>query len=70
MSVDTNTTGKNLTPYRRVRHPDFVVLVSPVLIGLVSRMRVTASGRFVKRLVVELSDEQHRPVYADEPGCC
>ncbi|MEY2959926.1 MAG: hypothetical protein RLZZ01_2494, partial [Actinomycetota bacterium] len=53
MSVDTNTDGKNLAPYRRVRHPSFVVLVSPVLIGLVSRMRVTTSGRFVKRLVVE-----------------
>lgn len=70
MSVDTNTDGKNLAPYRRVRHPSFVVLVSPVLIGLVSRMRVTTSGRFVKRLVVELSDEQHRPVYADDPDCC
>lgn len=70
MSVDTNTSGKNLAPYRRVRHPDFVVLVSPVLIGLVSRLRVTTSGRFLKRLVVELSDERHRPVYADGPEHC
>ncbi|MFZ8997598.1 MAG: hypothetical protein ACO225_02265 [Ilumatobacteraceae bacterium] len=70
MSVDTNTIGKNLAAYQRVRHPEFVVLVSPVLIGLVSRFRVTTSGRFLKRLVVELSDEPHRPVYADGPECC
>lgn len=69
MSVDTNTTNKNLAPYSRVRHPDFRILVTPVLSGMASRMRVTTKGRFVKNLVVELSDEQHRPVYAEGDGC-
>ena len=27
MSVDTNTTGKNLDPYRRVRHDDVEFLI-------------------------------------------
>ena len=69
MSVDTNTTGKDLTPYVRVRHPRHTVLVSPVVIGKVTELRVVARGRFVKRLAVELSAEPHRPSYAD-PGCC
>ena len=69
MSVDTNTTNKNLAPYRRLRHPEFTILVTPVLSGMASRMRITTKGRFVKNLVVELSDEQHRPVYADGDDC-
>jgi len=70
VSVDTNTTNKNLAPYDRVRHPTYTILVTPVLSGLASRMRITTRGRFVKHLVVELSDERHRPVYADGDGCC
>ena len=69
MSVDTNTTNKNLAPYSRVRHPEFQILVSPVLSGMASRMRVTTKGRFVKNLVVELSDDRHRPVYAVADDC-
>lgn len=65
MSVDTNTTNKNLAPYKRVRHPEFTILVTPVLSGMASRMRITTRGKIVKNLVVELSDERHRPVYAD-----
>ena len=67
MSVDTNTTNKNLAPYSRVRHPDYRILVTPVLSGMVSRMRITTRGRFVKNLVVELSDD--RPVAADGDAC-
>ena len=69
MSVDTNTTNKNLAPYRRVRHPEFRILITPILSGMASRMRITTRGRFVKNLVVELSDEKHRPVYADGDDC-
>ena len=69
MSVDTNTTNKNLAPYRRLRHPEFTILVTPVLSGMASRLRITTKGRFVKNLVVELSDEQHRPVYAAGDDC-
>lgn len=70
MSVDTNTTNKNLLPYERVRHPEYRILVAPALSGLASRLRITTKGRFVKSLVVELSDEPHRPVYADGVDCC
>lgn len=69
MSVDTNTTNKNLLPYERVRHPEYRILVAPALSGLASRLRITTKGRFVKSLVVELSDERHRPVYADGVDC-
>ena len=57
MSVDTNTTNKNLAPYRRVRHPDYKILVTPVLSGMASRMRIATRGRFIKNLVVELADD-------------
>lgn len=70
MSVDTNTTGKNLAPYDRVRDPEFRILVSPVLSGMVSRLRVATRGRFVKNLVVELSDGRGPEAGAPgEPAC-
>ena len=62
MSVDTNTTNKNLAPYSRVRHPDYRILITPVRSGMASRMRVTTRGRFVKNLVVELADDRRRPI--------
>ena len=62
MSVDTNTTNKNLAPYSRIRHPEYRILVTPVLSGMASRMRITTRGRFVKNLVVELADDRHRPI--------
>ena len=65
MSVDTNTTNKNLAPYSRIRHPDYRILVTPVLSGMVSRMRITTRGRFVKNLVVELADDRSS---ADDEG--
>ena len=68
MSVDTNTTNKNLAPYSRIRHPEYRILVTPVLSGMASRMRITTRGRFVKNLVVELADDRQRPT--DEPGEC
>jgi hypothetical protein len=70
VSVDTNTTNKNLAPYSRVRHPDYKILVTPVLSGMASRMRIKTKGRFVKNLVVELSDERHQPIYAEGDDCC
>ncbi len=56
MSVDTNVKGKNLAPYRRVRHQDFKILMSPQLIGLATAMRIDVSGGLRKRLTVELDD--------------
>jgi hypothetical protein len=65
VSVDTNTGNKNLAPYDRVRHPEFRILVSPVLSGMVSRLRITTRGRILKTLTVELIDA--RP---STDGCC
>jgi len=69
VSVDTNTKNKDLTPYSRIRHPDYQILITPVLSGLASRLRITTKGRLVKNLVVELSDERHRPIYAGADDC-
>ena len=69
MSVDTNTKHKDLSPYTRVRHSQFTILITPVLSGMVSRMRIATKGVFVKNLVVEFSDERHRPLYADGDHC-
>jgi hypothetical protein len=57
VSVDTNTKGKNLSPYKALRAgEDLQVLITPTLAGLASRMRVTARGGLRKKLSVELSD--------------
>ena len=56
MSVDTNTKGKNLAPYRKMSHADFKILMAPRLIGLATAMRVDVKGGIRKRLVVELAD--------------
>lgn len=56
MSVDTNTKGKNLAPYRRMRHEEFKILMAPKLVGLATAMRVDVKGGLRKRLTVELDD--------------
>ncbi len=57
MSVDTNTKGKNLSPYRRVTTgSDLKILVTPKLVGLASRMVITTQGNLRKKLAVQLSD--------------
>ena len=55
MSVDTNVKGKNLQAYRKLRHDDFQILITPTLVGLVESMRVTTKGRFARSLAVEFS---------------
>jgi hypothetical protein len=57
VSVDTNTKGKNLAPYRTMRYGDMRILVSPKLSGIASSMRIDASGALRKRLKVELSGD-------------
>lgn len=56
MSVDTNTKNKNLAPYRRLRHDDFKILITPQLVGLAQSMRVDLKGGLRKRLTVEFDD--------------
>jgi hypothetical protein len=69
VSVDTNTKNKNLAPYQRVRHPKYTILITPVLSGMASRMTITTKGMFVKNLVVQLSDDDYKPVYANGDDC-
>lgn len=53
MSVDTNVKGKNLSPYRKLRHERFQILVTPQLIGMAESMRVVTKGGLSKKLKVE-----------------
>jgi len=53
VSVDTNVKGKNLAPYRKLRHDRFQILISPTLIGMAESMRVVTKGRLSKSLAVE-----------------
>lgn len=55
MSVDTNVKNKNLGPYRRLRHGDFRILVTPQLIGMAESMRIVTTGKITKSLTVEFS---------------
>ena len=53
MSVDTNVKGKNLSPYRKLRHDQFKILITPQLIGMAESMRIVAKGGIGKKLKVE-----------------
>ncbi|BAN02159.1 hypothetical protein [Ilumatobacter coccineus] len=53
MSVDTNVKGKNLAPYRKLRHEKFQILITPQLIGMAESMRVVTKGGLSKKLKVE-----------------
>jgi len=53
VSVDTNVKGKNLSPYRKLRHDRFRILITPQLIGMAESMRVVAKGGLSKKLRVE-----------------
>ena len=55
MSVDTNVKNKNLAPYRRLRHDDFRILVTPQLIGMAETMRIVTKGKLSKALTVEFT---------------
>ena len=53
MSVDTNVKGKNLAPYRKLRHDGMRILITPALVGLAESMRVVTKGHFGRSLKVE-----------------
>lgn len=53
MSVDTNVKNKNLSPYRRLRHDSYRILVAPQLIGMAESMRIVTKGKMAKSLAVE-----------------
>ena len=57
MSVDTNVKGKNLAPYRKLRHDDFQILITPTLVGMAESMRVVTKGKLGKSLRVEFRAE-------------
>ncbi len=53
MSVDTNVKNKNLSPYRKLRHDQFKILITPQLIGMAESLRVVTKGAIAKKLAVE-----------------
>ena len=55
MSVDTNVKGKNLAPYRKLRHDRYQILITPTLVGMIESMRVTTKGRVARSLKVEFT---------------
>jgi hypothetical protein len=67
VSVDTNVKGKNLAPYRKLRHERFQILISPTLVGLAESMRVVTKGRLAKSLAVEF---QAAAGSAGDDSCC
>jgi len=63
VSVDTNVKGKNLAPYRKLRHDQFRILITPQLIGMAESMRIVATGGLAKKLRVEF---QAAPASGDD----
>jgi hypothetical protein len=53
VSVDTNVKGKNLAAYRKLRHDQFRILITPQLIGMAESMQIVAGGPLRRKLRVE-----------------
>jgi len=69
VSVDTNVKNKNLAPYRRLRHDDFRILITPQLVGMAATMRIVTKGKVTKSLTVEFQSVPGAPG-ADGDACC
>ena len=69
MSVDTNVKNKNLAPYRRLRHDNFRILVTPQLVGMAETMRIATKGMVGKSLTVEFQAAQRSPG-SNGDACC
>jgi hypothetical protein len=67
VSVDTNVKNKNLAPYRKLRHEDFRILITPQLIGMAEQMRIVTKGKLTKSLSIEF---QAKPGAGDDDACC
>ncbi|WP_395153528.1 hypothetical protein [Ilumatobacter sp.] len=68
MSVDTNVKNKNLAPYRKLRHEEFRILITPQLIGMAEQMRIVTKGKLTKSLSIEF---QAKPGGGgDDAACC
>jgi|TARA_B110000467_G_scaffold149714_1_gene156582 hypothetical protein len=68
VSVDTNVKNKNLAPYRKLRHEDFRILITPQLIGMAEQMRIVTKGKLTKSLSIEF---QAKPgAGGDDDACC
>jgi len=69
VSVDTNVKNKNLAPYRRLRHDDFRILITPQLVGMAATMRIVTKGKVAKSLTVEFQSVPGAQG-ADGDACC
>ena len=70
MSVDTNVKNKNLAPYRRLRHEDFRILITPQLVGMAESMRITTKGLVGKSLTVEFAAAPGASDASGDDACC
>jgi len=72
VSVDTNVKNKNLAPYRRLRHDDFRILITPQLVGMAETMRIITKGKLAKALTVEFQAAPGAPGApgGDGDACC
>ncbi len=68
MSVDTNVKGKNLSAYRTLRAGSTRIHVTPVLVGMVSSMRIVTSGLRGRKLAVEFAPAES-PEGGDGASC-
>ncbi len=56
MAVATQTKGRNLAPYQRLRHDDLEVLVSKDLVPLAPTLRVSTRSWVTKGFQVDFPD--------------
>lgn len=61
MSVDTNTKGKDLTPYQRVQAVDVEVLVAPRLADYATEVRLGTRRSLLGQKLTMDHDHRHGP---------
>lgn len=60
MAVATSTKGRNLTPYRRLRHEDLQVLVAKDLVPLARTIRVSTRRWVTKGFQIDFPGAAER----------
>ncbi len=61
MSVDTHLKGKNLSPYRTLRHDGVSLLLNPRLCEWASSMRIDAGRRALRTTLLVDLEHRHGP---------
>jgi hypothetical protein len=61
VSVDTHLKGKNLAPYRTIRHEDVALLLNPKLMQWASNVHIDAGRKVLRRRLLVDLEHQHGP---------